>query len=210
MTFHFKKKPACTCLALPEKPTSQDYNNRWLSTQKCPIHSKVADTETKRYEPEVTTSQLGAFYLAMKNQSRGMASFGVAFGVFQAVGLKQTGIKAFDTPNGWRAISSFPTKEDARRYLQGVLRTVRREQAMGIRSKENLDPKYSGGLDFAILPIIITTLKRPMAGRGWELSTAPAVDRRRKLTDNGKKDRTRKGKERAGSAKGRKSKTPKP
>lgn len=107
------------------------------------------------------------------------------YGVLQAVGLKFQGMKAMDTPQGFRTISTFPTIEDARAYLLDVLDTVHREQDLGIRSKENLDPKYSGGLDFYISPVIMAVPRLPMIGRGWEipsLSTSAAVAKRRKLT----------------------------
>lgn len=177
-----RKKLPCTCKQLPARPVSMDYNDRYLSMLKCPTHSKVPDTETKKYEkqsgPTKVRKQKSLVYMS-------------AFAVMQAVGLGkdggQTGIKALDTPQGWRAISTFPTREDARAYLLDVLDTVKREQKMGIRTKRNLDPKYSGGLDFCITEAYIVVSKKPLLARGWKLqklSTPQPLDNRRKLTDN--------------------------
>ena len=166
-----------------------DYNDRYKSMLECPIHSKVPDAETKRYENIIQ----GAYLHPEKMKEN---IYLPAFAVMQAVNLGreagQVGVKAFDTPAGWRAVSIFPTREDARAYLLDVLDTVKREQKMGLRTERNLDPKYKGGLDFRISPVFIVVARKPLIVRGWHLSTTPAVDGRRKLTHTGNKGRKRK------------------
>lgn len=159
--------PKCACGDfLYPRPnwTSQDYDKRYQAIRKCPIHSKVSNKETRRYERSVK-------YRVKLRLQKDMAYF-PAFGIIQAVYLGKTGqvgIKAIDTNVGYRVVSTFPTREDARLYLINVIKTVKREQRMGIRTKRNLDPKYSGGLDFFIAPVYIVAPKRPLLGRGWKL-----------------------------------------
>ncbi len=179
----------CTCGDLTPRVgwTSQDYDRRYQDLRKCPIHSKVPEVETYRYERDS-----GKNYVAIRKQKDTIQM--LSWGVMQAVGLKQVGIKAMDTPNGFRIISTFPTKEDARAYLLSVLDTVKREQKLGIRSKENLDPKFEGGLDFFISPVVLVVHSKPLLARGWEIELSPKRAARRKTqTDiNYKKGRMNK------------------
>lgn len=159
-----KLKPTkCTCGSWPDPDwTSMDFGRKWQAMQTCPKHSVVPDKDTWKYEPEVAA-------LTLRRQ-KGFVHLGTSLhGVFQAVGLKQVGIKAFDQRSLIRAISIFPTRNDARRYLLKVLETVKSEQRRGLRSKRNLDPKFDGGLDFCILPVIISTPKAPLEKRGWQI-----------------------------------------
>jgi len=184
-------KPLCTCLHIKAFATSQDYNARYLSRQKCPIHSVVPDDETKKYE----NVGKGKWDI---NDPRKNIMMGPMYAVMQAVWKgkdDQTGVKAFDTLEGWRAVSVFPTREDARLYLLDVLHTVQREQLMGIRSERNLDPSFEGGLDFRISPAYLIVAASPLRARGWtlkKLSTPRPVARRRKLTHT-KQDRSKRG-----------------
>lgn len=155
----------CSCYMMPEHPTSQDYNKRYLAMKECKIHSKVPDRETKRYERVKGI-------VPVRPKGKHKAKIFQAFAVMQAVELGKTGqigMKAFDTPSGYRVMSTFPTREDARAYLLNVLDTVKRERGMGVRSKRNLDPKYEGGLDFLILPVDIVVPRAPLISRGWKL-----------------------------------------
>ncbi len=158
-----RKRKKCVCSALPAHPTSQDYNVRYLSMLRCPVHAGGPRKETRRYEA-------GKGRLRIRAQ-RGVI-YSPAFVVMQAVCLGrdgQVGIKAFDTPHGWRAISSFPTAGDARAYLMGVIDTVRSEQKLGVRTRRNLDPRFAGGLDFCIVKAAIAVPTAPLRGRGWKL-----------------------------------------
>ena len=154
-------KYLCVCRKLPKKPNSQDYNLRYLSKQKCPIHKKVSMKKTKRYEKKMKV-------IKFKTQKDFIYTTG--FGVMQAVGLKTVGLKAFDMPFA-RVISTFPTREDARSYLLEVIKTVKHEQSLGLRTKRNLDPKFEGGLDFYISEIVIVVPKEPLRKRGWQIDT---------------------------------------
>ena len=162
----------CTCRQLPANPTSQDYNLRYLSILKCPVHKNVSDRETRKYEGPSGWGKAVTKKGTMRLPSKGVI-YMPAFAVMQAVHLGRppggVGLKAYDSPSGWRACSMFPTREDARAYLLDVLDTVKREQKLGVRSKRNLDPTYEGGLDFRIVGAIIAVPEAPLRARKWKL-----------------------------------------
>lgn len=89
-----------------------------------------------------------------------------AFIVLQAEALELKGIKVF--PEMWHALAIFPTKEDAMDYMANLIKTIKREQGIGWRTPDNLDPKAK--LDFVVAECAIEVDDKAMSQRGWKLS----------------------------------------
>lgn len=164
-----KRKLNCTCGGIKKNlRTSQSVEQHYEAVKACPVHGKVPDKDTKRYEklPKI----LGQRPKKLKGWT-----YLPTYGVMQAVALKNVGIKAFFSAEMFKCVAVFPTKEDARAYLLAVLDTVKREQKLGIRTKRNLDPKFEGGLDFQIVPMYMLIPDAPLLARGWDLGRVKKI-----------------------------------
>lgn len=105
---------------------------------------------------------------------------GPYYGVFQAEKMELKGIKLFHDMGIGAIVASFPTIEDARNYMAQLISTIKHEQGIGWRTKNNLNPEES--LDFLLLPIYIQVSAEKMIERGWKL---PKLSPSQKLTCDG-------------------------
>ena len=74
------------------------------------------------------------------------------YAVFQAEALKLKGLKFVDFTRG--ILTIFAKKENARDWLAGLVKTIKEEQKLGLRTKDNLVKET--GLDFLIAPITVS------------------------------------------------------
>lgn len=89
----------------------------------------------------------------------------IAYGVYQAVAKKQTGIKLL--LNEWASLAIFPEAETARDFVGTLLTRIRQEQGRGQRTADNLDPEVK--LDFCIAKVIVDVDDEVLLKRGWQL-----------------------------------------
>lgn len=86
--------------------------------------------------------------------------------VLQSVAKDGCHVKAYPTSRGYMP-AVFITKAQAEAYLADVIETVKREQAIGARPANNLDPEES--LDFCIVQCHLVFKAQQIKDRGWKV-----------------------------------------
>ena len=87
------------------------------------------------------------------------------YGVVQAEKKEFKGLKIYGSVYG-PTPSLFFSKEAARDYVTNLIKRIKHEQIIGLRTKNNLIPEES--LDFCIQPMVILIDKRFGEKRGWK------------------------------------------
>lgn len=82
-------------------------------------------------------------------------------------GKKFVGIKSPDTNLSMKFGMVFTSEEDARNYLAGVIKHIKKEISLGLRSKDNLNPDKE--LDFCVTECEMNIPEEKMLKRGWIL-----------------------------------------
>lgn len=77
---------------------------------------------------------------------------------------------------------------EAEDFLARVIREIKHEQSIGIRSADNLDPKEK--LDFFICSVVLLVREKEsedMEKRGWDWKAAESFGKKAALGENGEK-----------------------
>ena len=85
--------------------------------------------------------------------------------ILQAEALKCMGPKGDGLdPQYFKVYNS---KESAREWLMGLIRFIKKEQGLGLRTRDNLDPKKK--LDFYIQKVTVRWDDAEIRKRGWKI-----------------------------------------